>query len=182
MKKDNYYAVNIIGNDSKIINKDGTSYIFYWDGTQSLVDSLKDNEGLIMTVDTDCGISDYISGRMNAVSISVETEKWEQVSVPLQELIPLSRLGKLSVKIILERFYALYKRVFGYDFTTDDSLSVEKNIYGVFNKIREGYPKRDISKETVINYIMSEVKKNYGLIPENIMHINVLITKILIDL
>ena len=104
------------------------------------------------------------------------------MSVPLQELIPLSRLGKLSVKIILERFYALYKRVFGNDFSTDDNLSVEKNIYGVFNKIREGYPQRDVSKDSVINYIMSEVKKNYELTPENVMHINVLITKILIDL
>ena len=168
--KDAYIALNIIKNNNEIINK--VPILFYWNGIDDIKEALKTNK-LIDKIINDTTFDDdfYIHSKVVYAGYAKgddNSNNYIDDSISFQELYPLEEINdKLFYILFIRKYFeALYKSVFTEIY--DVALTFDEgDIINIYEKIQNKYPKR-VNKETITNYIRSELTKDNQLSTQNI--------------
>ena len=169
-------AINIISDD-KIINKNGTPLLFYWNGEQDIYEALKEdtsfNDYLMHTViNKDKYIKSYLSFFTYKYYIDEDKEQeYEEHKINIQDFMKLkdidSEKNLFYKEYLLSHFLYLYQSAYHEEYKEDISIiGIDDAILDIYDKIQEKYPKRVI-KSTVINYIRSELLQTDHISIEN---------------
>jgi hypothetical protein len=168
-------AINIISED-KIINKNGTPLLFYWDGEQDIYEALKSDSGfndflMNSVINKDNYVHSYFSFFKYYLDENRE-EHYIEDKINVQEFLKLKDLEQeknlFYKEYLLDHFLYLYKSAYHEDYKEDISIiGIDDAILNIYDIIQEKYPKRVI-KSTVINYIRGELQNTDKLIIENV--------------
>ena len=171
--KDSLVAINIISKD-KLINKNGVPILFYWNGENTLIKSLYEDESFKSLLrNTVINHYNYTDAKLVFFYFLYENgeEKYIEDISMIQNGMPLSSLddeSRMFYKTYLwHHFEFLYDSAFHEPYEKNMSLfDVDDSILDVYDKIQDKYPKRVI-KSTVVNYIRGELQKTDKLSIEN---------------
>ena len=174
MVNDTFIALNIIYNGTMPLHKN-YPIIFYWNGENSPIEEIKNNEVFSKVISEffDIKYYDNVELYVTTVDKSLSNEK----TYKLQNLYPLDTINleeKGFNKFILDVFYNTYSLVTSKQYEIPiDGLSFENIIADIYEDIQHKL-NRKISKDTFLNYILSVFDEKTKLTYEN--------KKILIDL
>ena len=186
-----FISINIIysknglrENLNNFITHNNFPIIFYWNGENNYIEDLYSEELKSKLIDKICTIERYDKTSLYMVFVS-DDENFEEVSLSLQEIIPLNLINKnFYFEYFIDTLKELYKNVYKVDYDSvnkeDEFLehyiepSYEDIIKDIYDKIIHGV-KRDLQKETITNYIGKILTENTSLNTENI---NFIISKI----
>lgn len=170
---DSLVAINIISND-KLINKNGTPLLFYWDGKQDINEALhSDKSFLDYLYHTVLNKDNFTNSLFSFFQYYIEDEKehYKEDKIIVQDFIKFKDMDDDKVSFykdyLLDHFLFLYKSAYHEEYYQDISIiGIDDSILNIYDKIQEKYPKRVI-KTTVVNYIRSELMKTDNLNIEN---------------
>lgn len=157
-------AINIISGD-KIINKNGTPLLFYWDGEQDIYEALKSgNEFIDYLMHTVINKDKYINTYFSFFKYYLDDKKnehYQEDKINIQDFLKLKDLNPeqslFYKEYLLNHFLYLYKSAYHEEYKEDISImGIDDAVLDIYDKIQDKYPKRVI-KSTVINYIRSEL-------------------------
>lgn len=170
---DSLVAINIISNE-KLINKNGTPLLFYWDGKQDINEALSSDKTFLdylnhTVINKDNFTNSYFS--FFQYYIENNEEHYKEDKIIIQDFIKFENMNDEKVSFykeyLLNHFLYLYKSAYHEEYNQDISIiGIDDSILDIYDKIQEKYPKRVI-KTTVINYIRSELMKTDNLNIEN---------------
>ena len=163
-------AINIICND-KLINKNGTPLLFYWDGQQDIYDAFKSsNEFIDYLYHTVMTKDNYINSYFAFFKYYLDeegVENYQENKCIIQDFITFQNMREdrrsFYKEYLSDLFLYLYKSAYHEDYNQDISIiGIDESILDIYDKIQEKYPKKVI-KSTVINYIRSELLQSNKL-------------------
>ena len=167
-------AINVISDD-RIINKNGTPILFYWDGQQDIYEAFKENTSFIdYLMHTVVNKDKYTNAYFSFFKYFLDTNKTERYfedKLNIQDFLKLKNLkpeeSLFYKEYLLNHFLYLYKSAYHEEYKEDISImGIDDAVLDIYDKIQEKYPKRVI-KSTVINYIRSELQKTDNISIEN---------------
>ena len=167
-------AINVISND-KIINKNGTPILFYWDGKQDIYEALETNPDFIdYLMHTVINKDKYTDAYFSFFKYYLDgdgKEHYNEDKLNIQDFLKLKNMKSSESlfykEYLLNHFLYLYKSAYHEEYTEDISImGIDDAVLDIYDKIQEKYPKRVI-KSTVINYIRSELQKTDNISIEN---------------
>lgn len=167
-------AINVISGD-RIINKNGTPLLFYWDGEQDIYEALKSgNEFIDYLMHTVINKDKYTDAYFSFFKYYLDEEgkeNYQEDKINIQDFLKLKDLqieqSLFYKEYLLNHFLYLYKSAYHEDYKEDISImGIDDAVLDIYDKIQEKYPKRVI-KSTVINYIRSELQKTDDISIEN---------------
>ena len=167
-------AINVISND-KIINKNGTPILFYWDGQQDIYKALETNldfiDYLMHTVINKDKYTDAWFSFFKYYLDNEGEEHYQEDKLNIQDFLKLKNMKSSESlfykEYLLSHFLYLYQSAYHEEYKEDISIiGIDDAILDIYDKIQEKYPKRVI-KSTVINYIRSELQKTDNISIEN---------------
>lgn len=170
---DSLVAINIISND-KLINKNGTPLLFYWDGKQDINEALhSDKSFLDYLYHTVLNKDNFTNSIFSFFQYYIENENehYKEDKIIVQDFIKFKDMDDNKVSFykdyLLDHFLYLYKSAYHEEYDQDISIiGIDDSILNIYDKIQEKYPKKVI-KTTVVNYIRSELMKTDNLNIEN---------------
>ena len=174
--KDSLVSINII-NDNKLlnINKNGVPLLFYWNGTDDVLESIfKIDTFKSKIYDVINDVNNYTNSKISLFYFKYDEnnkEQYNELSVFIQDYIKLKDFPEDKIdfykEYIWQHFAYLYKSVYQNDYDKDvNMLSIEDSILDIYDKIKEKHPKR-VMKTTVLNYVRSELMKTNHLNMDN---------------
>ena len=167
-------AINIISED-KIINKNGTPLLFYWDGEQDIYEALKSGSDFIdYLMHTVINKDKYTNAYFSFFKYFLDEEgieNYQEDKINIQDFLKFKDLtveqSLFYKEYLLNHFLYLYQSAYHKEYTEDISImGIDDAILDIYDKMQEKYPKRVI-KSTVINYIRSELQKTDNISIEN---------------
>ena len=161
MSEDCFIAINIVFKDSLIYKK--FPIIFYWDGKNEVIDEIKNNPKFNEIINQ--YLNDFEKYSNIEIFLTyVSNNNSKEDKIPIQEMYEISSLDKkIYIDIIKDIFYDLYKRVLKIDYEIPfETFSYEDIIQDIYEDILNTINK-DISKETVLNYILSQLDEKTNL-------------------
>lgn len=175
--KESLVAINILFND-RLLNKNGTPLLFYWDGEQNIYDALKSGSDFIdYLMHTVINKEKYTDTYFSFFKYYLDNdgnEQYQEDKINIQDFLKLKDLSPeqslFYKKYLLDHFIYLYKSAYHEEYVKDNEsislMGIDDAILDIYDKIQEKYPKRVI-KSTVINYIRSEIENTDKLSMEN---------------
>lgn len=167
-------AINVISND-KIINKNSTPILFYWDGQQDIYEALETNPDFIdylmhTVINKDKYTNTYFAF-FNYYLDSEGKEHYHEDKLNVQDFLKLKDMkpseSLFYKEYLLGHFLYLYKSAYHEEYKEDISImGIDDAVLDIYDQIQKKYPKRVI-KSTVINYIRSELQKTDNISIEN---------------
>lgn len=184
MLNDSLVAINIYNKDTKeLYNNKETPILYYWNGEGDLLQSiLNDKQFKDNYINKINNIDVYCNMKMSYFyfCFSGGDELYIDNSVLLSDYVPLSSIESYSIvlKTIINHLYDLYSKAF--NGKSYDKLKVfnEDIIIDIYDEIKNKYKER-LLKNTVINWVRSEINKQENLNEENENYIIDTLTNIL---
>lgn len=162
----NTVAINILIND-KLFNKNNVPIIYYWDREQDIDKALKKSEVFINTIIANtCTVDTYLNSSISYIYYIINddnTDKYSEYSAVIQKWLPLNELEKYEaykpffMDFIKPIFLSLYVSVYKSDYIVENFS--ENDIAEIYNNIRSKYSPDRVNKDTILNYVMSELLK-----------------------
>ena len=166
MLNDSLVAFNIYNKQTnKLLNKTRfMPVLYYWNG---------DNDLLFEMINSDKFIKNYLNNiydedTLNKIAISYfyfnyddnQEEKYTENTILVKDYVNFENLNKnVLLDIIYNRLKTLYKICMYEEFSRNIEISLSDNISNIYNIIKDKYKER-VSKETIGNWIRSELSKN----------------------
>lgn len=184
MLNDSLVAINIYNKDTKeLYNNKETPILYYWNGEGDLLQSiLNDKQFKDNYINKINSIDAYRNMKMSYFyfCFSGGDELYIDNSILLSDYVSLSSIESYSIvlKTIINHLYDLYEKAF--NGKSYDKLKVfnEDIIIDIYDEIKNKYKER-LLKNTLINWVRSEISKQEKLSEENENYIIDTLTNIL---
>lgn len=164
MIRDSLVAINITQSD-KILNNSSVPLLFYWNGEQDIISSLKQDDAFFSFIKEKCmNIDNYVKCQISYFYFKYnnDEEEYNQQIDDIQDVFQID----CNKNLILEYLITIFKKMHG-DFMkskyeTEIMFNTDDIIAEIYDHIQKKFPNRFV-KESVLNYVRSELKKKYGL-------------------
>lgn len=176
--KESLVAINIVKDNNILLNPTAIPILLYWNDKQykTIDEEIFNNENSYKYIISKCAnIEAYTLSKISFFYFkdtnNDNTEDYLEYNIDVQQLFKLSVLNSEDTSFykdyINESFKYLYLCSFkeDYEFSTNP-LVWEECIIDIFDKLRKKYPNK-ISKDTIINYVRSELLQKYKLNTDN---------------
>lgn len=163
-------AINIT-NNGVLYNPTNVPILFYWDGEKTIKEKIIEDSSFIKLInDRILNINLYADTCLNWFYFTYDnnTENYtESGDIYIQDIIPLSSIHSIFWQEYVEEiFKELYKTVYKKDYDNVLNISVIDAILEMYRSIKSKRPLK-IQKNTVIEYIRSQLKERYKLSQQN---------------
>lgn len=177
--KESLVAINIVKNNCELLNPSSVPILLYWNDkvNKTIAEEIFNNEkSYKYIVNKCCNIENYTTSILSFFyfkDINDDNEEdYVEYSIDIQSLFQLSVLNDENnffyKNYINNIFNYLYNCSYKEDYMiSSNPLVWEDNIIDIYKKIQHKYPNK-ISKNTVINYVRSELYQTYKLNTNNI--------------
>lgn len=165
MIRDSLVAINITQFD-KLLNNSTVPILFYWNGEGDIIDAITQNESFMNYIKERCmTINNYTKSKMSYFFFKYDSEDKEQYSENVSNIQDVFAIN-LNEPFMLEYLITIFKQMHG-DFMKakyDDQTMFNTSdvVVEIYDTIQQKFPNRFI-KESVVNYVRSELKKKYLL-------------------
>lgn len=166
-------AINII-DDNKLINKNGLPLMFYWDKEKDINISLKESkEFRQFIIDNICNISSYTKSKISYFYYIYNTkdnsEVYNEYINDIQKWLPLKEIEETQFyeEYLINYMNYLYNCVYKKDFEFREKIFLKEDLKDIYNKIRERYNESRVNRNTLINYLRSQLLSKENLSSEN---------------
>ncbi len=174
MLNDSLVAFNIYNKQTnKLLNKNRfMPILYYWNGEDDLLFEMINSDKFIKNYLKDI----YDEDTLNKIAISYfyfnyddnREEKYTENDILIKDYVSFENLNKMVIlDIIYYRLKSLYKICMNEEFFKNIKISLSENINNIYNEIKAKYKER-VSKETIGNWIRSELNKNKTYNSKNI--------------
>ena len=168
-------AINIFDNNT-LINKDNVPILFYWERTNDIISSLKENDEFCIYISNH--IKHYDNSYITLIYFELDDnnsetdEKYlEYKNLNIQNLFTLDKFSDEFVfNLIIKYFYELYKLSYKSDYSALENSTKCDTIVDIYKQLKSKY-KQKLNIETVINYVHSKLNEETKLNNENIKFI-----------
>ena len=185
MENDSLVAINIYNKDTKeLYNNKETPILYYWNGDGDLLQCiLNDKQFKDNYISKINNIDIYCNMKMSYFYFCYDEDNNEQYvdnSVLLSDYISLNSFDSYSIvlKIIINHLYDLYSKAFNGKSYEKLNVFNEDIIIDIYDEIKNKYKER-LLKNTLINWVRSEISKKEKLNEENENYIIDTLTNIL---
>lgn len=163
-------AINIT-NKGVLYNPTNVPILFYWDGDKTITEKIIEDESFIKLInDKIMNINLYPETCLNWFYFIYDgnSENYtESGDIYIQDILPFKSLYSLLWQEYVEEiFKELYKTVYKKDYENILNVSIVDAILEMYRSIKSKRPLK-IQKNTVIEYIRSQLKDKYKLSQEN---------------
>lgn len=172
MKNDSLISINIYNKETKeLYNNDGVPILYYWNGEGDLLQSILDDKQFRdKYVNKINSIDIYNNIKMSYFYFCYDeegNEKYVDNSVLLSDYISLNSFESYSIvlKTIIYHLYELYSKAFNKSYEKVNVFN-EDIIENIYDEIKDKY-KEKLLKNTLINWVRSEINKKEKLSEEN---------------
>lgn len=176
MFKDSLVAINIINNENdkkELLNKTNFPILYYWDGENSLTESIKNDVDFKQYCLSICNNLDiYLNSKIHYFYFKFkdDTDDYTEFDeLPLTDIIKLDEFNDNSIYInyLIYLFKRLYFNAYKTEYNTElNNIDIIEDIY---KQIKNKFSTR-ISKTTIINWVRSRLtKKNIDIYNTNII-------------
>lgn len=155
-------------NSIEYLNPNKFPIMFFWNGNDTVIQEMSNNEEFIELIITKyCTTDNYSLTNIYLTDYNIDEDSYEQHQIEIQRFITLAaeELKQLSYKYIEEILLNLYKT----SMKDEYKLLVESdidNIINIYTILKDKYKTR-ISPETLKNYILSQLQQKYKLTESN---------------
>lgn len=176
--KESLVAINIIKNGYELLNPSSVPILLYWNDKENktIQEEIFNNKtSYDYIINKCCNIENYTYSGLSFFYFKDVNddaiEDYIEYSIDIQTLFNLSSLhdeDNIFYKDYINKiFNYLYNCSYKEDYNiSSNPLLWEDNIIDIYKKIQHKYPNK-ISKNTVINYIRSELLQTYNLNTDN---------------
>ena len=168
-------SINLYCNEDQriiLLNNTGMPMLFYWNGKDDVYESiLKDDKFRILLDKSSFNYERYTTSYLSYLMFILdEEEHYEDKEIAVQDLYKLSDMTDIEssfyISYLLSIFKNLYSKSLKTEYEGDILLDDNEKIVDIYKRIQTKFPEKFI-KITVINYIRSELLKNFGLTQDN---------------
>ena len=178
--KESFVAINIITDKNQLLNVGDFPIIFYWDGESDILNDMKNNEVFRNIIFTEClkDINSYTSSRIALLYLNnVKETSYEAKHIEIQNLYTLSNIA--SFKSVWDNYVfgilrELYKEVYKKEFiveTQDNAFETKLLLIPYLYKEIRACTNKELSNNTITNYILMKLTEDKILSKENINYI-----------
>lgn len=171
----NFIAINITTYD-RIFNNDGYPIIFYWDGESDMIKDIKNDPDFYNIVKDNClnRSNNYTGSFLKIIYVNNFGDhiSHKEETIPIQDLYPLEKIedSYLWIGHVFSILTNLYKDVYKKDFVNSESYNKTLLIPYLYKEIR-ACTNKDLSNDTITNYIMMELNDSGEFSQRNIRYI-----------
>lgn len=163
-------AINIT-NNGMLYNPTNVPILFYWDGEKTITEKILEDSTFVNLLNNRIiNIKLYAETCLNWFYFTYDenTENYtESGDIYIQNIMPLSLIHSIFWQEYVEEiFKELYKAVYKKDYVNVLNISIIDSILEMYRGIKSKRPLK-IQKNTVIEYIRSQLKEKYKLSQEN---------------
>jgi len=169
MTRDSLVAINITQTD-KLLNLTTVPFLFYWDGEDNIETALTHDEKFLNFIKERCmNISLYVKCKLSYFYFKYvsDKEEYNQQIVDLQDVFTLDLNKAFILDYLITIFKKMHQDFLKSQYNNDIMFDTSDIIIEIYEKIQEKFPNRFV-KESVVNYVRSELKKTYSLNVKNI--------------
>lgn len=163
--KQSLVAINIIVN-GKLINKNNIPICYYWDNKTDIKEALKnDNSFKTYIIDNICNIENYTNASIAVMMNTNDSEadvkdSYYEFTADIQEWYCLNDLSEdtgFYEEYLIKHMNYLYNCVYKVDFEFQGGPFIKEDLKSIYEKIRNKYDEQRVNRNTVINYIRSQL-------------------------
>ena len=173
--KESFVAINVIVNETNILNNGGYPIIFYWDGESDIIEDIRTNVNFNKLIEENC-LTDkeiYINSYIKLLYLNnIKEVKYVTQDIPVQSLYLLQDIkNEFWLDYIFDILVELYKDVYKKDFLSYNTETNKSMLIPYLYKEIKAYTGREISDKTITNYILHRLTEDKQLSKENIDYI-----------
>ena len=164
MTRDSLVAINITQFD-KLLNNSTVPLLFYWNGESDIINSLKEDESFISFIKERCmNIDNYTKCKISYFffKYNEDNEEYNQQIDDIQDIFQIDSNKILILEYLTTIFKKMYNDFLKTRYSGDIMFNTDDTVLEIYSRIQEKFPNRFV-KESVLNYVRSELKKKYGL-------------------
>ena len=173
--KESFVAINIIKNENLLLNDGGYPIIFYWDGESDIIEDIKSNENFKRLIKENCLTDkyEYIGSYVKLLYLNnIEEVKYVTKDISVQFLYPLYDVeNQFWLDYIFDILVNLYKEVYKKDFLSYNTETNKSMLIPYLYKEIKACTNKEISDQTITNYILNQLIEDKTLSKENIDYI-----------
>ena len=160
MIRDSLVAINITQSD-KILNNSSVPLLFYWNGEQDIISSLKQDDAFFSFIKEKCmSIDNYVKCRISYFYFKYnnDEEEYNQQIDDIQDVFQIDSNKILILEYLTTIFKKMYNDFLKTRYSGDIMFNADDTVLEIYSRIQEKFPNRFV-KESVLNYVRSELKK-----------------------
>lgn len=168
MLRDSLVAINVTQID-KLLNSSTVPFLFYWNGEDNIDTALVNDENFLSFVKEKCmNINSYTSCKLSYFYFKYvdNKEEYNQQIVDLQDVFTIQLNEAFMLEYLITIFKKMHVDFLKVKYSSDIMFDTSDIIIEIYNTIQEKFPSRFV-KESVVNYVRSELKKKYSLNSQN---------------
>ena len=176
MTRDSLVAINITQFD-KLLNNSTVPLLFYWNGESDIISSLKEDESFISFIKERCmNIDNYTKCKISYFffKYNEDNEEYNQQIDDIQDVFQIDSNKILILEYLTTIFKKMYNDFLKTRYSGDIMFNTDDTVLEIYSRIQEKFPNRFV-KESVLNYVRSELKKKYGLVTAICMVVGIVV-------
>jgi len=169
MIRDSLVAINIT-QDDKLLHNEPVPLLFYWNGENDVIDELKKDGAFINFIKEKCmNTNNYSTCKISYFFFKYcdDHEEYSQNIEYIQNIIPICENQSLITEYLFKVFITMYKECMNHEYDESYTCNNDEIILHLYRLIQENFPNYFI-KESVVNYVRSELNKTYSMNNTNI--------------